>query len=157
LFGFVPIVQNDEFLKRREVSPFTVHILADSGLVAETPAPLNLMQEGDEEVAFVYGNNRGLLVRQLSPPVKVGQLCWILTTAGLQLLEFVEREAEPESMQLLVDIFRRFGLEPEVGSYALISDGENMEFTSDNERNSSPVATEGPASDRTDTSRSQKR
>ena len=63
----------------------------------------------------------------------VPQQCWILTAAGLRLLEFVEREAEPENMQLLVDIFRRFGLESEVGSYVLKSEKE-MEFTSDNER-----------------------
>jgi Protein of unknown function (DUF2806) len=147
--GFVPIVQNSEFLRARGIGAGMLRLLADSGLAAETPVDLILMAVESEDGAFVYGNNRMVFVRQKSRRVTVPQRCWTLTTAGLQLLELIEREAEPENMQFIVDIFRRFGLEPEVGSYILKDEGKNMEFTSDNERDGNSVVAEQSAPDRT--------
>src|SRR5207245_1039480 len=60
--------------------------------------------------------------------------CWTLTSAGLESLKLVEREGDPRNMQLLVEIFRRSGLEPEVGSYVMKDDGKGGEFTPDSER-----------------------
>jgi hypothetical protein len=52
------------------------------------------------------------------------------------LLALIDREGDPENknIQLLVDIFRRFGPEPEVGSYVMKDEGKQLEFTSDSER-----------------------
>jgi len=44
-------------------------------------------------------------------------------------------------MQLLVDVFRRSSLEPEVGSYVMKDDGKSTEFTSDSERDSTAAST----------------
>jgi hypothetical protein len=55
-------------------------------------------------------------------------------SAGLELLKLIERDGDPRNMQLLVEIFRRSGLEPQVGSYVMKNDGKNAEFISDEER-----------------------
>jgi hypothetical protein len=107
--------------------------LAEAGVAAETPLPFNLMAPDDQDGLFDYGRNRGVFVQQKSPPVTVPQQCWSLTKAGRELLGLVERQADPENMQLLVDILRRFGLEPLVGSWVPQEDGK-CTFTADDER-----------------------
>jgi hypothetical protein len=57
-----------------------------------------------------------------------------LTEEGLELLGLVQQGAEPENVQLLMDIFRKFGLEPEVGSYVLIDDRKRVTFFSDGKK-----------------------
>ncbi len=133
-FGFIPVVENDEFLRTARVGTGTVRILADCGLTAETPASINLILPHEEYGAFYYGQNRVIYVRQKSPPVRVTDNCWTLMSAGLELLKLIEREGNPRNMQLLMDLFRRSGLEPEVGSYVMKDDGKSAEFTSDSER-----------------------
>ena len=133
-FGFIPMVSNDEFLRTQRMGTATVRILADSGLAAETPASINLLTPEEEYGAFFYGQNRMVYVGQKSPPVRVEHNCWTLTSAGLESLKLVEREGDPRNMQLLVEIFRRSGLEPEVGSYVMKDDGKGGEFTPDSER-----------------------
>jgi len=133
-FGFIPVVENDEFLRTQKVGTGMVRILADSGLAAETPASINLLLPNEEEGFFYYGQNRMVHVRQKSPPVRVTDNCWTLMSAGLELLKLIERDGDPRNMQLLVEIFRRSGLEPQVGSYVMKNDGKNAEFISDDER-----------------------
>ena len=145
-FGFVLIVDS-EFLMAKAINASVLRILADCGLASETPIQLKLMGIEAEDGAFAYGQNRMVFVRQKSPVVTVPQHCWTLTTAGLQLLELIEREAAPENMKLLVDIFRRFGLEPEVGSYVK-KEGNQMGFTSDRERDGNSVGAEQSVLDR---------
>src|SRR5260221_4714448 len=134
--GFIPVVES-EFLRTQNVSTATVRILSGCGLAAETPASVNLIQPSEELGAFFYGQNRMVYVRQKSPPVTVAHNCWTLTTAGLELAKLIERQGAPENLQLLVEIFRRFGLEAEVGSYVMNDHGTGGEITSDTERDSS--------------------
>jgi hypothetical protein len=128
-FGFIPVVENSSFLTSKDIGFVGFRFLADWALADEMTTPLDLLVQDEDHVVFEFGKNRIVVVPQKSPPVTVPQLCWTLTTAGFQLLELIEREAEPENIQLLVDVFRRFGLEPEVGSYVLTDGGKN--FTPD--------------------------
>ena len=133
-FGFIPTLDDHPFLRSKGLGAGTIRVLAAAQLAAETPAGINLLQTEEQHGAFDYGKNRMVFVRQKYPPVAVVHNCWTLAAAGLELLALVERSAEPENMQLLVDIFKRFGLEPEVGSYVLRPDGREFEFTSDREQ-----------------------
>lgn len=129
-YGFIPVLQYDDFLHSQGIGSGSVLVLADAGLVAEMPVTFNLLQPSEEFSAFFYGQNRMVYVRQKSPPLKVAQACWVLTRPGLELLGLIEREAEPKNMQLLVDIFRKFTLERQVGSYVLKDEGKS-EFIPD--------------------------
>jgi hypothetical protein len=108
-FAVIPVIRDNEFLESRGIGDLTLRFLAESGLAAETQAGFNLVMPDDEYTMFDYGRNRGILVRQKSPPVTVPQHCWTLTRVGVELLSLIEREANPEYMQILVNILRRFG------------------------------------------------
>jgi hypothetical protein len=109
-FAVIPIVRDNAFLESKGVGDIILRFLAESGLAAETHAGFNLVIPNDEYTLFDYGRNRGILVRQKSPPVTVPQACWTLTRVGAELLSLIEREADPANMQVLVNILRRFGL-----------------------------------------------
>ncbi|SRR6266404_1936311 len=132
-FGFIPVVENDEFLRTQQIGSATVRIIADAGLAAETPAGANLLLPEEAESFFFYGQNRMVHVRQQSPAIRVTQNCWTLTSAGLELLTLVEREGDPRNLRLLVEIFRQRGLETQVGTY-VAKDGGTGDFFSDEER-----------------------
>jgi Protein of unknown function (DUF2806) len=129
--AFIPMVENSPFLRSRGVNPDTFRMLSDTQLTTELPTSLNLLHTEEKHGAFRYGQDRMVFVRQKSPPVRVQQNCWTFTRPGLELLGLVQQGADPENMQLLVDIFRRFGLEPEVGSYVLKNEGKQIEFFAD--------------------------
>jgi hypothetical protein len=91
--AFVPMVDNSQFLKSREVNSDTFRMLSDTQLAAELPVSLNLLQPEEKHGAFMYGQNRMVFVRQKSPPMRVEQNCWAFTRPGIELLGLVRREA----------------------------------------------------------------
>lgn len=133
-FSFIPELPDNEFLKSRNIGFGTFRFLADTGLTSETPISLNLLLPDQQQSFFDYGRGRGILVEQKSPPITVSQNCWTLTKAGAQLVGLVERDANPENMQLLIGILQRHGLQPKVGSWA-VKDNK-LEFTPDEKPNS---------------------